>query len=358
MRHFGPRRGARQARPWRDTCRTWRLWMLAAALLGWSAGVVPSAAQDAELLVIPTEITDLKAVFGRVESYEVVPARARIGGTVIELAVAAGSAVTAGDVLAIVSDDKLALEMEAVDARAKALEAQLENARIEHERGKTLLARGIIAQGRFDQLATALEVTTNQLQAVRAERAVITQRASEGEVLAPRDGRVLSVPVTRGSVVMPGEQVAHVAAGGYFLRLALPERHAALIREGDSVSVGPRGLEPAGGAAPASARTGRIAKVYPQLDNGRVVADVEVDGLGDFFVGERALVWLPVARRSAIVVPAAALVTRNGIDYVRVATAAGPAEVTVIPGAAQQTPAGEGIEILSGLEAGDRVLLP
>lgn len=330
-----------------------RALIMAAALL-----VAPMAAQSAEFLVTPAEITDFKAVFGRVESYETIPARARIGGTVVRLAVAAGSAVGAGEVLAIVSDDKLALEMEAVDARVKALEAQLANARTEHERGSTLLARGIIAQGRFDQLATALEVAANQIEAARAERAVLTQRASEGEVLAPVDGRVLSVPITRGSVIMPGEPVARIAAGSYFLRLAVPERHAALIREGDSVEVGPRGLEAQDAASGGTARTGRIAKVYPELDEGRVVADVEIEGLGDFFVGERALVRLPVARREAIVVPPQAIMTRNGIDYVRIATEDEPAEVAVIPGARRETPGGPGIEILSGLAWGDRVLLP
>ncbi|MBN8161754.1 biotin/lipoyl-binding protein, partial [Vibrio vulnificus] len=84
----------------------------------------------AEAVTVP----DLKAVFGRVESYEVAPARARIGGTILSLSVAAGSAVNTGQVLAIVGDEKLALQMQAIEARLKGLEAQLENARVEYER--------------------------------------------------------------------------------------------------------------------------------------------------------------------------------------------------------------------------------
>ena len=50
-----------------------------------------------------------------------------------------------------------------------------------------------------------------------------------------------------------------------------------------------------------------------------MLADVEVDGLGDYFVGERTLVRIPVGKRSALSVPPAAIVTRHGVDYVRLA---------------------------------------
>lgn len=334
---------------------------LAAVLLGLAAGLFfggTGQAHAGEYAVEATPVTDLKAVFGRVESYEVTPARARIGGTVLSLSVAAGSAVKTGEVLAVVGDQKLALQMQAIDARLKGLEAQLENARAEYERGRSLLARGITPQARVDQLKTAVDVLVNQIEAAKAERAVVEQQTSEGQVLAPRDGRVLTVPVTRGSVIMPGEPVAQIATGGYFLRLALPERHAAEIKQGDPVEVGPRGMSPGAAATPVEVRTGRIAKVYPELDKGRVIADVEVEGLGDFFVGERVLVWIPVGRRKAIVVPPEAVTTRAGVDYVRVATADGPADVPVIVGPPRDTAQGPRVEILSGLNAGDRVILP
>ena len=163
----------------------------------------------------------------------------------------------------------------------------------------------------------------NQLAATQADRAVLEQQGAEGDVLAPAPGRVLSVPVTQGSVVMPGETVARIAGGGYFLRLSLPERHAAQISEGDAVVVGSRGI----GSATVSvekARKGKLVKVYPEIDGGRVLADVEVDGLGDFFVGERTLVWIPVDQRNVISVPPASVVTRYGIDYVSLLGGAGP----------------------------------
>ena len=301
--------------------------------------------------------TDFKAVFGRVESRDLVQARARIGGTIVTLDVEEGSSAQAGAVIARVVDDKLALHMGALDARLKELDAEMLNASAELERGKSLFASGTIARSRLDTLQTRVDVLTNQIAAAQSERAVIVQQGAEGDVLAPASGRVLSVPVTRGSVVMPGETIARIASGGYFLRLSLPERHAAQINEGDDVFVGSRGL----GSANVSfqkARKGKLVKVYPEIEGGRVLADVEVDGLGDFFAGERTLVWIPVDQRNAISVPPEAITTRYGIDYVRLVNGTEPMDVAVIAGEKFDTAKGARVEILSGLRDGDKVPTP
>jgi RND family efflux transporter MFP subunit len=297
-------------------------------------------------------VPDLKAVFGQVQSRDTVPARARIGGTLISRGVEEGSAVKAGDVIAIVGDDKLALQLQATDARIKALQAQLDNAKGDLDRSQALASRGAETQSRLDQLRTAVNVYTNQIEAARADRAVIVQQTTEGQVLAPKDGRVLTTPAVPGSVIMPGETIARIAAGGYYLRLALPERHAAHVKAGDPVSIGTRGQGADAQTGPR--RAGRIVKVYPELDGGRVIADAEVEGLGDYFVGERVPVWITVAERQALLVPAAAVVNRNGVDYARVAGEAGPLDVPVIVSAPQDGR----VEVLSGLRAGDRVVTP
>src|SRR5690606_306925 len=144
--------------------------------------------------------------------------------------------------------------------------------------------RGAASQQRLEQLQTAVDVIRGQIAATQAERAVIEQQQAEGAVLAPVTGRVLSVPAVRGSVVMPGEVVASVGGGGFFLRLSVPERHAADLAEGAEIQI------TAGGKAAA----GRLAKVYPLIQGGRVQADVEVDQLADAFVGARVAVNLPV----------------------------------------------------------------
>jgi RND family efflux transporter MFP subunit len=319
------------------------------------AAVLAPPAGAAEFTVKPLDRPDYKAVFGKVESRDLVPARARLGGTILSLSVEEGSAVKAGDVVAVVVDDKLALQLGALDARLKAIDAELNNATADLERAQKLLETGVVPRKQVEGFQTRVDVLTNQRVAAVAERSVLQQQRSEGEVIAPAPGRVLSVPVTEGSVVMAGETIARIAGGGYFLRLSLPERHAGQVKTGDEVLVGSRGMTDLGEKAPAG--RGKVIKVYPEIDGGRVLADVEVEGLGDFFVGERTRVWIPVAQRRMIAVPASALATRSGVDYVRIVLPSGEAQVPVIAGERFEQNGQPFIEILTGLAEGDKVVM-
>jgi RND family efflux transporter MFP subunit len=319
---------------------------------------LPASAED--YTVERSTIPIMKPVYGQVESRDVVPARARIGGTLVEIHVEEGDAVKAGDKIANVVDEKLALQLDAIEARQEAIQAQLENARVNVDRARQLFEKGTIAKTRLDEQQTQFDVLTNQLTAIEADKSVIVQQAKEGTVNAPASGRVLSVPVTQGSVVLPGETIARIAGGGYFLRLSLPERHAAGIKEGDTVEVATRGLtrQDSTTSSPENMTVGHVAKVYPEITDGRVTVDVEVDKLGDFFVGERTLVSIPVGSREALIVPATALVTRHGIDYVRVREDGGVSDVTVIPGEKHKRDGEDYVEVLTGLHPGDEVVLP
>jgi RND family efflux transporter MFP subunit len=327
--------------------------IIAPSVLALVAALTATAAGAAEFTVEPVSIPEMKAVFGEVRARTVVPARARIGGTLHSVSVTEGSEVAAGAVIARVVDDKLALQRDAAEANVRQATSSLAKAVADLDRAKQLLAKGVTSQSQLDQATTAHDVATSQLAAAEAALAVVDQQSREGDVLAPAAGRVLTVPVTQGSVVLAGDEIARVASGQYYLRLSLPERHAASIHEGDAVTIGGRGLS--AGSGEAEALQGRVVKVYPEITDGRVTADVEVAGIGDYFVGERTLVTIPVGRRDALLVPVAALSSRHGVDYVRLADGA---EVAVILGERRDLGGEARIEILTGLRPGDHVLVP
>ncbi len=307
----------------------------------------PSSAPAAEPFVVePVIVADRKAVFATVESVERTVARSRIGGTVDALGIDEGDRVEAGELLARVVDPKLARELAAVDAEIRALEAQLELARTELARARELRKRGAIPQARLDQAEASFRVVRGQLAAARAKRQLVEERVAEGDVLAPATGRVLDVRVTAGTVVMPGEVIAEIALEQYILRARLPERHARFIAEGDTVWIGPRGLGP---GAPVG--EGRVIKVYPALEAGRVVVDIEARGLGSYFVGERARIELETGSRRVFLVPPEYIGQRFGVDYVRLESGE---EIVVQRGLARDGR----IEILAGLRAGDRLVVP
>ena len=309
------------------------------------AFVIPSAlGAQTPYNVTPQTVTEWKAIYGRIETQDRIPARARIGGTLRDLSVREGDLVTAGQVLGEVVDEKLDFQISALDSRLQATASQLENAESELARGEELLARGVTTAQRLDALRTQADVFRNQIAALQSERRLIEQQAAEGRVLAPISGRVLTVPVTTGAVIMPGEVLATIGGGGFFLRLAVPERHASMLSEGDTIRI-----DAAGGPV-----QGRLAKLYPQIENGRVIADVEVPALDEGFVDARVLVRLQIGTRQALLVPEAALSQRFGLDYAQVGTV----ERVVVPGQQHDVDGASYIEILSGLSAGDIVVLP
>lgn len=291
-------------------------------------------------------VTEWKAVFGKVEARDNVPARSRLGGTIVSVTVVEGSHVEKGQQIAVITDEKLQLQLRALDASLSSLTAQLENAEAELARGENLLKRGVTTAQNLDRLRTQVDVIKGQIDATNADRDVLEQRQAEGSVLAPISGTVLNVPVTEGSVILQGEVVAQIGGGGFFLRLAVPERHAGVLKEGAKIHIGTSGAE----------TTGTLAKIYPLIENGRVIADVEVEGLDTDFVAARVLVRLPIGERSALLVPADTVITRMGLDFVTVDDASGPMHRAVVLGARHQVDGSDMVEILSGLSAGETVM--
>jgi RND family efflux transporter MFP subunit len=273
---------------------------------------------------------------------------------VAQLAVKEGDRVTQGQVVGIVGDEKLVLQMKSLDAQIAGLEAQLAQSQSDLTRAEDLFAKGTIPKTRLDEARTASNVATNAHRARIAERSVIEQQLTEGQVLAPAAGRVLKVPVTAGTVILPGESVAIIAEQHFVLRLRVPERHAQFLKAGDPVRINGEEFGKSG------AKFGTIQLVYPQIEEGRVIADAAVTGLGDYFVGERIRVWVSAGERSSIIVPAAFITTRFGIDYARVGKDAQTAiDVPVQRGLDQPRPdMPDALEILSGLKAGDILVKP
>ena len=325
-----------------------RTHVIIAALAPFFLGAVAGPALSAERVVTPVAVTEMKALFGQVESRFVAPARSRIGGTLVSLDVSEGSSVKAGQVIAKVEDTKLDLQLTAADARIASAKSQLANGETELKRNEELLSRGATTVQRVDAVRTSVDVLRNAVAEAQSAREVIQRQMDEGEVIAPADGLVLTVPLRLGEVVMAGEAVATIAGGGVFLRLAIPERHAMDLKVGAEVVVGDDG----------QTGTGQIEKIYPLIENGRVTADVAVKGLDNAFVGQRVLVRVPVAVRQAIAVPQAAITTRSGLDVVQIAVNGVTQTVSIVPGEMVTTPDGPQREVLTGLRAGDTVIVP
>jgi RND family efflux transporter MFP subunit len=327
--------------------------MRALIVFGLTLALIGPSSAGEIFRVHAADVADRKAVIATVEPVHEFVARARIGGTIAALSIKEGEKVNAGEVVAQVTDAKLALQMQALDARIASQKSQRDQAKIDYDRASELMRRGAGMQSQLDQTKTNLDVADRNLAALKGDREVIAQQSSEGAVLAPGAARVLTIPVSVGRVVLPGETIATLAEDQYILRLQLPERYAQFLRAGAEASIAARGLS--GQDDEAAMRKGRVRIVYPEIQGGRVIADVDVSGLGDYFVGERTLAYIDVGARKAIVIPASFVYRRAAVNYVRLENGD---EVVVQPGQPRTLDGALAVEILSGLKDGDRIVAP
>jgi len=144
-----------------------------------------------------------------------------------------------------------------------------------------------------------------------------------------------------------------IAQQDFKLRLRVPERHARFLKAGDTIRVD--GAE----FGDQSSKSGVIDLVYPQIEDGRVIADAIVENLGEYFVGDRLRVWVPSGERMAFVIPSNYVNTRFGIDYVGIRQDDRTISAPVQRGRNVVSPdLPNGLEILSGIRPGDQLVQP
>ncbi|WP_298746381.1 efflux RND transporter periplasmic adaptor subunit [uncultured Brevundimonas sp.] len=306
------------------------------------------AVRGERLTVAEATIDAVKPASAVVASRDLAEARTRIPGTLVQLSVREGDLVRRGQVIGVVSDDRVGLQTAAFGAQVAAAEAEAERARADLARIQTLFDKGIYAQARLDQARAASRAADAQVRAARAQRGASAETAAQGRILAPTTGRVLTADVPVGSVVGAGQSVATITAGPLVLRLELPEAQGRNLRVGQTVRLQGDDLPGVAG--------GVVAQVYPAATAGRTTADVAVEGLSSDRVGQHVVVQVPAGQRRAIVLPRRVVSTRYGIDFVRTVDRAG--RISEAPVQLGGPVSGDRVEVLSGLAPGDVVLAP
>ncbi len=321
------------------------LWTLFTLLVS-----APPLAFAQVLAVEETIVVDYRPVIARIEAGDTATARSRLQGVVTRLNVVEGQIVKAGDVVAVVTDDTITPQLSSLTSRIEGLKSQVKQMESDIARNEGLLAQGFYPRVRLDEEKTSFEVLKRSLASAEAERRALSARESEGRILAPADAHVTDVKIVRGSVVSPGDVLATFATVNGVVRLALPERHAPNIAEGGLITL----------RLPARSdevRTATIIKIYPELQQGSVIADAKVEGGLTALFGERVDVLAPVGERRAVRIPKEYVSTRFGVDFVRVKVGERFIDAPVALAAPLVDAAGQ-YEILSGLKPGDQIEKP
>jgi multidrug efflux pump subunit AcrA (membrane-fusion protein) len=341
-----------------------------------------------------TTVHDFHEAAGTVQSRMKTTLAAKIVGSVVSVLVREGDRVAAGQKLLKIDDRDLASQSRQAEAGLREAEAALEevdHAILATESGKAaaeaslqlatstlerftmLRDRNSVSPHEFDEVASRHESAKAEVE--RAQAMLEAQRAKRQQVLArieqarsqieaaeialgyaqirsPFDGVVTAKLVEEGAQASPGVPLIAVESREYEIHITLPESHLTRLRLGSEarISVPAAGLDDVPGV---------LATIVPDIDPAtrsytaklRLTRTPASTSLRS---GMFARVRMPVGAREVIAVPASALVDRGQLRGIYALDELNVIRLRLVKTGQQY---GDNVEVLSGLDPGDRVFL-
>ena len=278
--------------------------------------------------------------------------RAQVAGSVLQTYADQGQAVNAGAVLARI--DASGIQDAYTSARAGLVAARnaADVAAKDLARNQKLLAAGAIAERDIDQSRRASIAAQAALEDANSRLASAEKAYRSTTVTAPFSGVVSERPVSAGDVVQPGSALFTVVdPSSMRLEASVPAEQLASIRIGVPVNFTVSGY-------PGRQFVGRITRINPTADptTRQVRIYVSIPNAGRALVGGLfANGRMSSATKMGLVVPASAVDVRGSAPTVMRVKQGKAEKVQVQIGLSDQS--SETIEVLSGLQAGDTLLL-
>lgn len=339
----------------------------------------------AELRAMDRRVTAL----GSLAAHDQAVLSAKVAGRLAEMRVDLGSEVRQGDLLAVIEGQdyvlkerqarallvqaraRVGLPLDGADDRIDPAEtssvketlARFEEARRNRERVVRLNEQGVISASELESADAQYKVAENQhLEAMaearmraatvlqrRAELDLAVQQLADTRLIAPFDGAIQERVANLGEYLTIGAPLLRIVRlDPLRLRLEVPEREAAAI-----VSNQPVRLVVAGDPRE---YTGAIRRVSPAIDERNRMLSVEADVPRQGSLRPGAFARAQIVTRSGdpvVAIPTNALVVFAGIEKAFVVEQGKAVERPVTAGRIE---AGY-VEILTGLKAGERVVL-
>lgn len=311
-------------------------------------------------------------VSGTLEAAQSATVRAQVGGTVRTVGPELGQSVTRGTVLARIDARGLGDVASSTRTQVAAARAQLEVARREAERTRTLVEAGAIARRELEQAETQVAAHQAALGQALAQRATAQQQLDDTVVRAPVSGVVAQREVNAGDVVAPGATLYQIIdPSSVRLSASVPSDQLGALAVGQPVRFTVHGY-------PDQTFTGALSRIAPAADPATKQVAILVDipnPTHRLLAGLFARGRITAQTATGVVVPAAAIDSRGETPSVlRIATspsAPSPARSPAAAGSASATP-GTVVErvpvqlglrdplreevVVTGIAAGTRVL--
>jgi RND family efflux transporter MFP subunit len=332
---------------------------LAALLLITLPFAAPARAAPPGAAAVPTVVVGSSAATpgfeldGTVQALQQSMLAAQVSGNVTALLVKSGDRVRAGQPIARIDERDLQAALARGEAGVAQAEAELRNARVAAERTRQLRGQNFVSQAALDTADTQLEAAEAGARQAAAARSQAALARSFAGVTAPFDAVVLATHVEAGDLAAPGRPIATLYAPGRMRAVVqVPSSRSAVARTASRIEVqlpDGRWVEPVARAelpgADAVSQTVEWRLDLPAAAAAHLVPGVAVRVR---FAGAKAA---PGPER--LTVPAAAILRRGELTAVYAVQSTQFVLKPVRLGAR----AGDSVEVLAGLRAGERIAL-
>ncbi len=340
--------------------------LLGVLLISPAQAALPFATATVEL----REVDQTYAAEATVEAVKQSSVAAQISGRVVEVNFDAGDAVKKGQVLVRIDEREAGHAVAGSEAAVAQARASLQNARLNYDRTKQLLAQKFVSQAALDKAQTEFKLAEAQLAAAQANAGQAATAKGYTAVVAPYSGVVAARHVELGEMASPGKLLMtgfdpkdlRVVASIPQYKLAEVSRASRAQVEFPSLNKCPKGLRSTTSQETGSCGvvwiTAKAVTILPAADarthTTRVRLDLPED-VRDVYPGMFARAHFAVGRAKKLLVPVAAVVRRSEVTAAYVVDAKGNVALRQIR---LGEPAADAmIEVLAGLSAGETVAL-
>jgi membrane fusion protein, multidrug efflux system len=354
----------------RISSRTWKIGggvvvvlLVLFAILSRSKGDNASAAETSKIETITVgseniavaatgSIMSGPTISGTLEPDREAVLRAQVQGSVLQTYADQGQAVSAGTVLARIDASGIQDAYNSARAGVVAARNAADIATRNQARNEKLLAAGAIAERDIEESRRASIAAQAALEDANSRLASAEKQFRSTTVTAPFGGIVSERPVSPGDVVQPGTALFTVVdPSSMRLEASVPAEQLSLVRVGVPVVFTVSGY-------PGRDFVGHIVRVNPTADptTRQVRIYVSIPNAGRALVGGLfATGRISSATKTGLVIPASAVDVRGTSPSVMRVKGGKAEKVQVQVGITDKT--SETIEVLSGIQAGDTLLL-
>ena len=324
----------------------------------------PETVNDVQLFVAQkTTVPDWLEAVGTVRAAQTSQLSSQIMGSIVAIQAREGERVESGQVLVLIDDAQLRAAVEQATAAelaaqkdVSAAESGFALAQTTLERYQQLYEKKSVSPQEFDEIkarAQAAEARRDMARAALAQaNAALTQARTTLEysrIRAPFASVVTERKADPGTLASPGMPILTLEdTRNYRLDVAVDESNVHLVHLGQSATVNIDSLG-------SKESTGKVVQIVPTADPGSrsFLVKIELPKVADLHSGLFGRAKFARGERSALLIPRAAVVERGQLRGVYVLDAeeiAGMHYVTLGRTAGQQ------VEVLSGLEGGEKVV--